>query len=86
LKNVLLAHQSDPFCTEMACNVALAFTMIDKLISQEEMRVDLTSCLLISLKNHLDTPNIVKSICMALSSLISFSGNLRFFKIFLLKL
>jgi hypothetical protein len=74
LKNVLFAHQSDSFCIEMACNVALAFTMIDKLISQEEMDVDLTSTLLISLKNHLDTPNIVKSICIALSSLINYSG------------
>ena len=47
---------------------------IERLIAQEELDVDVTSAILIGLKHNLDSSRVVRSACMALTSLISFAG------------
>ena len=45
------------------------------MISNEEINIDATSVILIAMQNHLDSRSVVKSACIALSSLISILGS-----------
>ena len=56
------------------CFVCYTNFYLEKLIIQEEIETDMTSAILLGLENHLDSPNIVRSACLALSSLINYLG------------
>ena len=71
IRSVLIEYQKYALVTEMAANVAVGLVLNPKVVIQEEVATDLTSALLIALENHLDVSKIVRSCCMALSTLIN---------------
>ena len=74
LRSVLTQHQSNLNCVEMASNVTVAVATNEKVILQEEPRVDLTSAILLALENHLDSAKVVYSCCMAFTTMINILG------------
>lgn len=57
----------------MASNVVIALTLNGQIIL-EEVETDLMSAILIVLENHLDSPKIVRSSCIAISMMINLLG------------
>ncbi len=49
------------------------------MIANEEINIDATSVILIAMQHHLDSRSVVRSACIALSSLISILGSYFFF-------
>jgi hypothetical protein len=70
VKHVLDKHRKSKQCVEMACNVVLAMSADERLIAAEEKEVDVTSSILQAAHLHLNSPSIVKSVCMCFCTLI----------------
>lgn len=74
IRSLLIKHQKDVPTVEMIINVVIALSLNRKVILEEEIITDLTSAIVIILDNHLDSPKIVNSCCMALVMMINLLG------------
>lgn len=86
MRNTLNNHQANAFVVEMVCNVITALGMHEQLIADEELNVDITSAILVGFKENVASPDVVKSVCLAVTALVNWNEECAFRFIYLPKM